>query len=161
MRGNAAAVITTSSLAAVIAIASFVGIVAGELWQLEVLLLVSTVAPFPLWAVATAVTTLRRDPETDGQRDTHALLFPHASFFACSCASVYLWLDAAAKGSHENWAAVFLIIVAILETGTLLVPAVVLRFWTRTRRLAKQWFVGLVLYAGAWAAVVAAAAVFH
>ncbi|MGB4786509.1 MAG: hypothetical protein WAQ77_17480 [Candidatus Acidiferrum sp.] len=151
---------TTSAIAAFIALASFVATLVGESWQAEVMLLVSTVAPLPLWAVATAVTTLRRDHEMDGHQDTHALLFPHAAFFACCCANAYLWFWAAGKGSHENWAAVFLVVVAVLQAGTLLVFGVVLRFPIRTRRLSKQLFVGLGLYAGAWAAVVAAAFAF-
>ena len=158
VRGSEIAVKTTSAIAALIALASFVGAVGGESWQAEVMLLVSTVAALPLWAVATAVTTLRRDQEMGGDQDTHALLFPHAAFFACCCANTYLWIGAAGKGSHENWAAVFLVVVAVLQAGMLLVFGVGLRFLKRTRRLSKQLFVGLGLYVGAWAAVIAAAA---
>jgi len=158
VHGSEIAAKTTSAIAAFIALASFVVILVRASWQAEVMLLVSTVAPFPLWAAATAVTTLRRDHEMDGHQDTHALLFPHAAFFACCCANVYLWIGAAGKGSHDNWAAVFLVLVAVLQVGTLLVFGVALRFPTRTRRLSKQLFVGLGLYVGAWAAVIAAAA---
>ena len=151
---------TTSAIATFIALASFVVAVVGESWQAEVMLLVSTAAPLPLWAVATAATTLRRDQEMDGGQDTYALLFPHAAFFACCCANAYLWLGAAGKGSHENWAAVFLVVVAVLQAGTLLVFGVVLRFSMRTRRLSKQLLVGLGLYVAAWVAVIAGAAAF-
>lgn len=157
MRDSPIWVKVTSAIAAFIALASFVSILAGESWHTEVMLLVSTVAPLPLWAVATVARTMRREQEIDVHQDTHTLLLPHAAFFACSCANVYLWFGAAGKGSHENWAAVFLIVVAFLEAGTLLVFGVALRFVTRTRRLSKQLFVGLGLYAGAWAAVIAAA----
>jgi hypothetical protein len=84
------AVRTTSGIAAFIALAAFVVGLVGESWQAEVMLLVSTVAPLPLWAVATAVTTLRRDLELGGDRDTYTLRFPHAAFFACCCANAYL-----------------------------------------------------------------------
>ena len=159
MRGSEIAVKATSAIATLIASVSFVGAVVGESWQAEVMLLVSTVAPLPLWAIATAVMTLQRDPKISGEQDTHALLFPHAAFFACCCANAYLWIVAAGKGSHENWAAVFLVVVAVLEAGTLLAFGFVLRFPERTRRLSKQLFVGLGLYVGAWAAVIAAAGV--
>jgi hypothetical protein len=152
------AVRASSALAALIALASFVVILAGESWHREVMLLVTSVVPPLLWAIAAAVTTLGGDPVMDGGDDTAALRFPHAAFFLCCCANAYLWFDAAGKGSHEDWAAVFLIVTAILEAGTLLVFAVVLRFPTRTRRLSKQLFVGLGLYVGSWVAVVGAAA---
>ena len=160
MRGSEVAVKTTSATATLIAFASIVVAVGAESWQAEVMLLVSTLAPLPLWAVATAVTTLRRDQEMNGDQDTHALLFPHAAFFACCCANAYLWIGAAGKGSHENWAAVFLVVIAVLEVGMLLAFGVAFRFPKRTRRFSKQLFVGLGLYVASWAAVIAVAAAF-
>lgn len=160
MRGSEIAVKTTSAIAAVIAIASFVSIVTRESWQAEIMLLISTVLSLPLWAVATTVIALRTVEEIGGDTDTRALYFPHAAFFACSCANAYLWLNAAGKGSHENFAAVFLIVVAVFQAGALLVFGFVLRFPARTRRLSKQAFIGLGLYVGAWIIVIVGSAAF-
>jgi hypothetical protein len=158
VRASEIAVKAASALAAFIALASFIVILAGESWQHEVLLLVTSVAPLPLWAIAAAVTTLRGDPAEDGEDDTKVLYLPHACFFLCCCANAYLWFDAAAKGSHENWAAVFLMVIAVSCSGLLLALGLILWLPTRTRRLSKQLFIGLGLYVGSWAATIGTAA---
>jgi hypothetical protein len=158
MRGRQIAVKVTSAIAAFIALASFIVILAGESWQREVLLLVTSVAPLPLWAIAAGVTTLRGDPIMEGDDDTKALRIPHACFFLCCCANGFLWFDAASKGPHENWAAVFLIVVAVFYSGLLLVLGLILRLPTRTRRLSRQLFIGLGFYVGSWAATIGAVA---